>query len=184
MTLSPKFPVILAACAGLLLCGVLAQTATRTGPADHAAHSPPAPASHSAHSAAPTAPAKTTSAGQLPLTVQGATVAAVPPSIKDTSAFMTLTNSSAQAVKLVGVSSPLAAHGMLMKTVKRNGMLGMVMTPMLVVPARGKLTLRNDGDHLMLMGLKRPLKVGESVKLTLKAADGRTLTVNATVRKP
>lgn len=140
-------------------------------------------AQHSAHTGH-AMPAPQTKAGTLPLKVTGTAVMAVPPSIKDTSAVMTLTNTSKVAIKLTGVSGPLFKHGMLMKTVKSGQMLGMKTTPLLVVPAGGKLVLRHDGDHLMLMGLKRPLKVGEPVTLTLRASDGRTLTVKAAVRKP
>lgn len=145
--------------------------------AQHSAHT------HSAHTGR-TMSAPQTKAGTLPLKVSGATVMAVPPSIKDTSAVMTLTNTSKGALKLTGVSGAVFQHGMLMKTVKTGQMLGMQMTPLLIVPAGGKLVLKPSGDHLMLMGLKRPLKVGEQVALTLRASDGRTLTVKATVRKP
>lgn len=144
----------------------------------------PALASQSTHAAPASkwtkAPAK---AQTLPVTVQGATVAAVPPSIKDTAAYMTLTNRSKQPIKLVGAATPLAAHPMLMITTKSGGMMGMKMVPSLTIPAGGKLTLHRGGDHVMLMGLKRPLKVGETVTLTLTAEDGRTLKVSATVKK-
>lgn len=144
----------------------------------------PALASQSTHAAPASkwtkAPAKTQ---PLPVTVQGATVAAVPPSIKDTAAYMTLTNRSKQPIKLVGAATPLAAHPMLMITTRSGGMMGMKMVPSLTIPAGGKLTLHRGGDHVMLMGLKRPLKVGETVTLTLTAEDGRTLKVSATVKK-
>lgn len=129
------------------------------------------------------APAQAKPTQPLPVTVQGATVAAVPPSIKDTAAYMTLTNSSDRPIKLVGAATPLAAHPMLMTTTRSGGMMGMKMVPALTIPAKGKLTLRRDGDHVMLMGLKRPLKVGETVSLTLTAEDGRTLKVSAAVKK-
>ena len=147
----------------------------------------PALASHSAHTGhslpPQTAASKWKKAGTLPVTVQGATVAAVPPSVKDTAAYMTLTNAGDRPIKLVGVSTPLAAHPMLMVTTHSGGLTGMKMVPSLTIPARGKLVLHRGGDHVMLMGLKRPLKVGETVTLTLKAEDGRTLKVSARVQK-
>lgn len=36
------------------------------------------------------------------------------------------------------------------------------------VPAGGTLRLVKDGDHLMLVGLKRPLRAGQRVKITLR----------------
>ena len=165
MTPSSKFPVILAACLALFGGGVLAQNM-------HTHGAPAASASKFSRAA-----------GSLPLTVQGAVVVAVPPSLKDTAAYMTLTNTGSQPIRLVGFTTPVSGHNMLMTTVQSGGMMGMRMVPALTIPAKGKLVLRRDGDHLMLMGLKRPLKVGETLKLTLKADDGRTLSVGAVVKK-
>ena len=175
MTISNK--TLTAAAAGLaavlavLLVPALAGQSAHTG---HTAHTP---------SAQTVAATQKAGAQALPVTVQGATVAAVPPSIRDTAAYMTLTNKSDQPIKLVGAATPLASSPMLMTTTHSGGMAGMKMVPWLTIPARGTLTLQRDGDHVMLMGLKRPLKVGETVNLTLKATDGRTLNVAATVKK-
>ena len=174
MTISRK--TLTAAAAGLAAVLAALITPALAGQSAHSGHDMPA---HMAP-ATPNAPAK---AQPLPVTVRAATVAAVPPSIKDSAAYMTLTNSSDQPVKLVGVTTPLAAYPMLMVTTQDSGMMGMKMTPSLTIPARGTLTLQRGGDHVMLMGLKRPLKVGETVLLTLKTADGRALKVSATVKK-
>ena len=45
------------------------------------------------------------------------------------------------------------------------------------------LKLAPGGKHVMLMGLKRPLKIGEPLTVTLNLAGGGTLKVNATVQK-
>ncbi|WP_291422962.1 copper chaperone PCu(A)C [Deinococcus sp.] len=120
----------------------------------------------------------------LPLSVQNAVIVAVPPSIKETSAFMTLKNTSGQAVMLSGATATFAGHSMLMHTLKAQNMSGMVAAPVLVVPAHGTLSLKSDGDHVMLSALKRPLKVGEVLPIVLQASDGRTLSVKAAVKKP
>ena len=138
-------------------------------------HTVPMPARTGA-APAPSAP--------LPLRASAATVVAVPPGITETSVFLTLTNAGAQPLKITGVRAEVAGRAMLMNTVKSGAMTGMKMASALVVPARGQLTLNATGDHLMLMGLKRSLKVGETLKVVLVTGDGRSLTVNATVRKP
>jgi copper(I)-binding protein len=121
----------------------------------------------------------------LPLSAQNATIVAVPPSITETSVFMTLRNTGSKPIVLSGVTSAVAAQGMLMMTRRdAQGRTGMSDTRTLTVPAGRTLTLSATGDHLMLMGLKRPLKVGESLPLTLRTSDGRTLKVVAVVRKP
>lgn len=142
----------------------------------------PAAAQHSGHTMPMPAPA--TSPATLPLAVQSATIVAVPPSIKDTSAFITVKNTSTKSIKLTGVSASFAGHAMFMKTVKTQKMTGMLPTPGFVVPAGGTLTMQNDGDHVMLMALTRPLKEGEVLPIVLQASDGRTFTARATVKKP
>lgn len=149
--------------------------------AQHSGHDMPGhtmPMSMPAQTAAPA------SSAALPLRASGATVVAVPPGIGETSVFLTLTNTSAQPLKITGVRSAVAGRTMLMNTVKSGAMTGMKMAAALVVPARGQLVLSATGDHLMLLDLKRSLKVGETLNLRLLTSDGRSLTVGATVRKP
>lgn len=134
-------------------------------------------AGHPAPSAAPsTAPA---------LTVGDPILVAVPPTATETSALMTLKNAGATPVVLTGVRTALADHAMLMTTRRdAQGRTGMSAVKTLTVPARGSLRLTPSGDHLMLMGLTRPLRVGETVPLTLTTRGGRSLTVKAVVRRP
>lgn len=101
---------------------------------------------------------------------------------------MTLTNPSEQPVILVGLSTPVAGRTMLMHTQRArmtNGreMLGMVHAERLTVPARGSLVLGPTGDHLMLLNLKRPLKVSETLPITLLTLTGQRVTVSAQVQK-
>lgn len=163
-----KFAFLLAT--GSLLIALPAQAQ------NHAGHTMPTPK--------PAASSTKVSATPLPVTVQNATIVAVPGTIKETSAFMTLKNTSAKSVQLSGVTATIAGSAMLMKTIKSANMMGMVPAPVLIIPAKGTLTLKNDGDHVMLSALKRPLKVGEVLPIVLSSSDGRSLTVKATVKKP
>ena len=144
-------------------------------------------AQHTANHTPATAKAGTVKpgAGTLPLRATNATVVAVPPTIRETSVFATLTNTGKTPVVLNGVQASVSGHAMLMVTTKSpGGMLGMQMTETLTVPAGGRLVLSHSGDHVMLMKLRRALKVGERLQLTLRATDGRTFTFQATVKKP
>lgn len=142
----------------------------------------PAPATHTGH-ATPTP--VSTSTARLALTVQGASVIAVPPGATETSAGMTLRNPGRTPVVLTAARSNVAGHVMLMTTRRdAQGRVGMSAVKSLTVPAGGQLTLKPGGDHLMLMDLKRALRPGERLPLVLTARDGRTLTVSATVRLP
>lgn len=52
----------------------------------------------------------------------------------------------------------------------------------LLVPAYGSLSMDQNSVYLMLLDLKRPLKQGETVSLTLSTSDGAKLQVSAAVR--
>jgi copper(I)-binding protein len=51
-----------------------------------------------------------------------------------------------------------------------------------IAPAYGSLSMDQKGVHVMLMDLKRPLKEGDKVSLTLANQDGVKLQVAAAVR--
>jgi copper(I)-binding protein len=54
-------------------------------------------------------------------------------------------------------------------TVQRDGeVMRMREVDAIPVPARGAVTLRPGGLHLMLIGLTRPLAAGETVPVTLR----------------
>lgn len=52
----------------------------------------------------------------------------------------------------------------------------------ITTPAYGRVELKPDGVHLLLTGLKRPLKTGETITFTLTTDAGLVLSVPATVR--
>lgn len=137
---------------------------------------------HHHHHHAPKA-SKVTSALPLPLKVTGLSVMAVPASVKDTAAYMTLSNPTDKDIVLVDAEAKVAGESMLMHTVMKDGMMGMTHAEKLVIPARGQLILAHDGDHVMLMKLKRPLVVGEKIEIVLIADNGQRLTVTAPVQK-
>ncbi|MBZ9713125.1 copper chaperone PCu(A)C [Deinococcus multiflagellatus] len=119
------------------------------------------------------------------LTVEAARVVAVPPGVEETSVFGTLRNPGGRPLRLTGVESPAADHAMLMVTrTDAQGRTGMQMTDALTVPAGGELVLSDTGDHIMLMGLRAPLREGEPVALTLTDDAGGTHTLQAPVVKP
>ncbi len=125
---------------------------------------------------------------ETPLAIHRIWIQAVPPTVSDTAAFMTLTNSGKTPLRLVGASTPVAAmvHPMVTtaKGAGSHAMMGMENTSALEVPAGGALVLAPGGNHLMIMGLKRELKPGESVPLTLMIEPGnRQIQVQATVSK-
>jgi periplasmic copper chaperone A len=53
----------------------------------------------------------------------------------------------------------------------------------IAIPAFGSLTMDPEGAHLVLSGLKRPLKAGERVALTLRTDQNLRIPVAATVAR-
>jgi copper(I)-binding protein len=96
-------------------------------------------------------------------------------------AYFTLTNNGAPD-QLIGASTPIAASAGAHETIDDNGV--MKMRPLASIElAPGKpVTFRPGGYHVMLIGLKAPLKIGDSFPLTLSFAHAQPITVTVKVQ--
>jgi hypothetical protein len=65
-----------------------------------------------------------------------------------------------------------------------NGVMEMRPIEAIDVPAKSSVTLRPGGLHVMLIGLKNDLKVGDVVRLTLRFEKSGTMKLEAAVREP
>ncbi len=87
---------------------------------------------------------------------------------------------------LVGAASPLAQAVTLHEMVMDGGVMRMRNLDQLALPAGKTVVLRPGSYHIMLTGLRQPLRPGERVPLSLqfrdKAGRGSSLTVTALVR--
>lgn len=92
---------------------------------------------------------------------------------KATGAFMQLT--SAQAAKVVAASSPVAGMVEIHEMKMDDGVMKMRPVDALPLPAGQAVALKPGSYHVMLIGLKAPIKAGEVVPLTLtvEGADGK-----------
>ena len=94
---------------------------------------------------------------------------ATPGSAPVAGGYITLTNTSSAADRLVGVTSDLAAKAEVHEMAMANGVMTMrQVAGGLPVPANGSVELKPGGFHIMFMGLKRGLKEGETFKATLQ----------------
>ncbi|WP_102225038.1 copper chaperone PCu(A)C [Acidimangrovimonas sediminis] len=91
------------------------------------------------------------------------------PMSKSGAAFMEIRNAATTPDRLVGATADAAAVTEL-HTHKEgaNGVMSMLRVDAIAVPADGVAMLARGGDHLMLMGLKHPLKQGDVVHVTLE----------------
>lgn len=85
-------------------------------------------------------------------------------------AFIEVENKGSQPDRLIAVSFPkdVATRGELHTMKHEDGKMTMREVPGFDIPAGGKLVLKPGGDHLMLIGIQKPLAAGQSVPATLK----------------
>ncbi|MCU0490707.1 MAG: copper chaperone PCu(A)C [Chloroflexaceae bacterium] len=98
-------------------------------------------------------------------------------------AYFTIANSSGTADALVRAASDVAETVELHTVEMQNDVMQMRPVNQIDIPARGEVELKPGGFHVMLIGLKRDLKVGDTVNLTLTLQNAGTLNVAATVRQ-
>ncbi len=89
------------------------------------------------------------------------------PSVPVGALYMTLMNHGAAGDKLIAISSPVAASVELHESKEENGVSSMRAVEALELPAGGMLELKPGGYHAMLVGIKTPMKKGDSVAFTL-----------------
>ncbi|MEJ7930408.1 copper chaperone PCu(A)C [Ramlibacter sp. AN1015] len=106
---------------------------------------------------------------QAPLQVEHAWARVSVPGQTSSGAFMRLT--AAQALQLVGASSPVAGHVEVHEMKMDGDVMRMRPLPALALPAGQAVELRPGGLHLMLMDLKAPLQAGTRVPVTLLLRD-------------
>lgn len=96
--------------------------------------------------------------------------------------YFRATNTGTAPVRLVGAASGAFGQVMMHETLEQNGVSKMV--PVASVEIRPNATVRFEpgGYHLMLMGRKLDLKVGDRVALTLEFADGSTVRADFVVK--
>jgi hypothetical protein len=107
---------------------------------------------------------------------------ATPPGAKVGAGFMRLRNAGA-ADRVVGASSPVARRVEMHVTLREGDVMKMREVKSFEVPAGGSFELKPGGAHLMLLDLKRPLKKGEKVPLTLKLEKGGEVKAELTVEE-
>ena len=92
--------------------------------------------------------------------------------------YMTVSNGSAIDDTIVSATSD-AARAVELHEMTSEGALAMRRVAKLIVPAGGQLEMKPGGYHVMLLGLMRDLKPGDTVQVTLTLEKAGPLTVAA-----
>ena len=96
--------------------------------------------------------------------------------------YLTIVNSGGAPDALLSASSDVAAAAELHESYEESGMMMMRPVAKLGVSAGGKLEMKPGGYHLMLLNLKRQLKAGQVINLTLVFEKAGRLAVKAKVK--
>src|SRR5579864_6988010 len=117
-------------------------------------------------------------AAHAQITVDKPWVRATVPQQTTSAAYLTIT--SVQGGKLVDASSPVAASVEVHEMKMEGEMMKMRGVDALPLPAGKPVELKPNGLHIMLTGLKAPLKAGDVVpiKLVVEDAKGKRQTVD------
>lgn len=110
---------------------------------------------------------------------------ATPGKVKTGAIYLTITNTGTTSDTLEGTAStPAAEHAELHQMKMDNGVMEMRPVPSLAIaPGQTLVVDPSTGYHLMLMGLKAPLKEGQTVPLTLTFAHAGAQQVTASIAK-
>ncbi len=106
---------------------------------------------------------------------------ATAPGAKVAGGFMTLVNQGSAPDRLGGAASPVAERVELHVHKEEDGVMKMRRVPGLDIPANGRFVLKPGGAHLMFFNVKRPIKEGEKVPVTLSFGKAGELTIDYAV---
>ncbi|MEA3405708.1 MAG: copper chaperone PCu(A)C [Pseudomonadota bacterium] len=116
------------------------------------------------------------------VTVENPFAREVPPGAPASASFMKLTNNSNADINIVEADSTVSKVVELHTHTNDNGVMRMRKIPQITVPANGMTMLKPGGLHIMLIGPHQPLKMGQTVKVTLKFEDGSSKEVSMPVK--
>lgn len=96
-------------------------------------------------------------------------------------AFLTLANGGGAADRLLSVGADVAQSAELHSMSMEGNVMRMRAMPAIELPAGQTVALQPGGWHIMLIGLKAPLKAGEHFPLKLRFEQAGELTVTVNV---
>lgn len=82
-------------------------------------------------------------------------------------AYLTVINHGAAGDRLLAVSTPVAAKAQLHSNVMDDGVMKMRHIEAIDIEAKASTALEPGGFHVMMMGVKSPLKEGDAFPMTL-----------------
>lgn len=110
-------------------------------------------------------------------------IRAMPPGQAVTAMFLTLENTSDTDRFLVSATGDISEKIELHEHTHADGMMKMRQVPEIIIPKQSVAELKPGGYHIMLIGLKKDLKLGEKISFDLQFKDGTQTRISAEVKK-
>jgi periplasmic copper chaperone A len=128
-------------------------------------------------------PALAQRTGNTSVVVEQPWARATPTGAMTGAVYMTVDNKSGTADRLTGASSDVADKLQIHEMKVENGVMKMrEVVGGLSIPAGGSVALKPGSYHVMLIGLKKPLTVGEKFPLTLTFEKAGNISVTVPVQ--
>ena len=115
--------------------------------------------------------------------VENAWARATPARAKTAAAYVTVTNTGRSADRLLSATTPVAQTVQFHKESEENGISRMRALPSVELDPGTKVVFKPGDMHMMITGLKQPLKEGEIFPLTLKFEKAGKIEINVPVGK-
>ncbi len=118
-----------------------------------------------------------------PIVVENSSARATPAGAKTGAVYMTLINNGTVPDRLLGVTTPAAESVQIHKVSEENGVSSMRELRTMDVAPGARVTFKPGDLHAMLVGLKQPLKEGQTIALILEFEKAGKVGVTASVAK-
>ncbi len=106
-----------------------------------------------------------------------------PPGITNSAAYFTIVNNGEKDITLVNVASDSAKLVEMHEHIKHNGTFRMQKMEPLTIPAKGKANFEPGGNHIMFIGVTKPIENGDKIDITLSFDDGSQKTITTVAKK-
>jgi len=114
---------------------------------------------------------------------ENAWVREAPPISKVQAAYVKINNNKIKDMQLISASSPAFKKIEFHKTVSEDGLSKMLHLPFVSIKRSSHTVLEPEGIHMMLFTPSKPLRAGETIKITFNFSDNTATTVPFTVKK-
>lgn len=119
------------------------------------------------------------------LVISDIDIRATAPGMSATAGYLTIANHGMKADRLIAVKADFAERSMIHEMTNVDGVAKMRhLMGGVEVPAHGNVALQPGGLHLMFMGLKDTLAVGQTLSVTLVFEQAGAQKQHAMVKKP